>query len=167
MRIGDLRNISWNINIPVSNIRIYSNENPDGIKLTKKDLSEKITGLAVGDKVVVCWSTDDSGKMIELHTETLRSNTLGGLLNTIYKGTHIKLTPKSNFNIKYKQYRRNMSPTTYVYKNISKFISKESRMVMADKFEKKGISPIELYGDHVFFEGIHKKGKYIYVAYGS
>lgn len=158
MKLSDIK-FDWTVTEPISSAGTWEDEAIT--KLTTAQLKENITGLSKGDKIVIC--SDRHGK--PLHTETLRSTTLRGLLSAIYKGTNTMLTYKTKFNVKTRD--KYYGVLEYVYGHVAYFSDPQCRVNMITSFEKKGVKPSTLYGDHIYLESVHKKGGYIWVSYGS
>ena len=60
-----------------------------------------------------------------------------------------------------------MPKNNIVYSQISKFVDSPNRIELVQKYESGKLSPKDLLGDSVFFEGIHEEGIYLWICFGS
>lgn len=165
------RDIQWNIEDPLSKVKKYGK---DGKLISAKDLLNVKVPVKKGDRLVILRYSVNK-KEVPVLTVPIRGNTVRSVLKTLYDGLHknigagnrgIKGT-KRDYYFEPSQKYPFPSKNEVVYLKIAGYFDSFNRTKYVEKYEKGRLKPVELYGDHNNFEGIRRKGKYLYFLAGS
>lgn len=141
--------ISWIITEPLSKAKIYihTNTGDDNFIPVPKNILDTTKPIKSGDRVALLW---DRGEPV--YFANVRGSTTKSILTAVEKGMkeHIPVTYEN---------------TKIVYKIIGNFLRKPMRQELVKKYESGKITPADLAGDHVFFEGNISRKNHIW-AFG-
>lgn len=148
----DTRKISWNLTQPLSAAKMYGK---DDLVQIPKTMWDATLPVKKGDVIIVLTESlcQKSDRTVYL-TEPVRGNNLRDVLKSVERGINRKISYK---NKKYK------IPTSVIYRKIGYFFYPKDRLELVNKYEGTGVKPVELYGDHIHFEGLRRRGKSIYL----
>ncbi len=144
--------INWNFN---DNLKDALESNMNCSKEIKKALNKKYN-VKKGDRVCLVYN---DGKPTKITTK-ISGNTLKSILTSIDKGMR---RPLKNVNY---------DPSTgisveSIYNIISGFVNPEDRIRLINAFEYGELTPVQLIGDHKFFEdGLRRERNGVW-TYGS
>lgn len=172
--LQEFKNITWDISTPLpEKIMEWSPTEKklvpiDPIKLQKPVLP------STNYQVVILWdSTPNSRNCIPVVAEPVVGTTVYDVLKTIDKGMRKSIKPVNRQTPVEDEYfskvhkKLGISKNTWIYRSISNYIDANKRIRRIKNYERGILKPYELLGDHVFFEGIMKKGKKLLIHLGS
>lgn len=172
--LSAFQNLNWRMDEPLNKIRVFSKKNGQAISI--KDILKKKVAVNPGDRIVILWhcrcscGKNNTNKEYPVLSEPIRGKTVGSVMRSLERGVNRPLSPGSRTNGFYFE-RRQKYPTPtkseVIYSRIANYIHPEARLNLTKKYESGKLKPAELYGDHIYFEGITKKGKFLYVHIGS
>lgn len=159
----------WRINTPMSQAGHYDDNN-NFTPLDKEVLDKKIA-IRKDDRVVIL-SHRDGDKRYPALTEPIKGDTIKALLKAIEKGMNRTIeagdrSKKSPYYFEKSQKYPFPEKNIIVYQKISGYFDSSNRLKYVKKFENGTLKPHELYGDHIYFEGVQRSGKYLYLVLGS
>ena len=171
--------LSWNISRPLSTMRVYSKQDK---KISVKDVLEKKLPIKSGDRVVILrycpQSCSKKSKELPVLTMPIRGTTVGAVMKALDKGLKRPLKPgdrgkggKPKVGSFFFEPSRQKHPfpekNEVVYSKISGYFDSSARSKLVKKYEGGRLKPYELYGDHLHFEVMERRGKYWYFYTGS
>ena len=140
-------NISWNITKPLSTAVIYARDDTT-IPVPTSILNKK-KKILKGDSVVLVWNGQEPIITTPVHGTTLKS-----IFTSVEKGMMQNIPANQN--------------VINIYSAIGNFLRKPDRLKLIKKFESGKLKPVDLVGDHQYFEGnITKKNHIWQFALGS
>lgn len=176
MSLKAFDDLSWNIYQPLSSIRVFDRENNKLVPITK-DIMETKVPIKPGDRIVIIrfrTSYDKKCKEIPVLTEPIRGNTVKAIMKALERGLHKPITSgkrglRNSFYFEPSRQKNCSFPTKneVVYSKIARYIDSHTRLKLIKKYENGTLKPFELYGDYRYFEGIKRKGNYLYFGVGS
>jgi len=135
---SQINNISWTITTPLSTAHIIStDEQPVPSTLLNHKLS-----VRSGDTIAILYN-----HYTPIITEKITGSTLKSVLSSLERGLQKRVSPHDN------------DLREQIYSRISGFFRTKDRLRLINLYEKGRLKPIDLLGDHIFFEGGLKRGK--------
>lgn len=110
-------------------------------------------------------------------TVPVQGTTIGAVMKSLYKGLHTSIksgnrgfngTKKGDYYFEpTKQKYPFPSKNEVVYDKISGFFDSSIRESLIKQYEHGTLKPYDLYGDHIAFSGLQRKGKYLFMILSS
>jgi len=172
------KNLHWYTHQPISSIRKYDSENDKLV--SAKDILDKKVPIKPGDRIVILRhcpaNCNKKTKELPVLTEPIRGNTIRAVMNALERGLRRPLksgnrgrsnTKKGDYYFEPSQKYDFPPKNKVVYDKISNYVDSHTRLELIKKYESGNLKPYELYGDYAFFEGIYRRGKYLYFSVAS
>ena len=122
-------------------------------KLTKEEILQFKLPIKKDDKLIIIKTIDEDRELIPLIEVNIKGEpTFENLCKILEKELN-----------KYIKVDNNM--VEYFYKKIANFRFSKDRLELVKKYESGKLKPIDLLGDHKFFEGFERLGKSNYIIY--
>lgn len=180
MSLEILNYLSWSIYDPITEITKWDNESEEHV--SAEDILDMKISIESGDKAVIlvntCWpSCSENPNIFPVLTEPITGNTVRDVMKAFERGLHRPLLPgnrgrcdsiRGDYYFEPSEQKRPFpEKNNIVYAEISKYADSYERLELVKKYEEGKLKPYELYGDHRYFEGVVRKGKYLHFCTGS
>jgi signal peptidase I len=145
--------INWVMNRPASTAHVYCPDSDREDRQKAEKILNKRVPIKKGDEIVI-FSDDNNNNLLCFKWKGKNDDLFGNVLNKIYRFLSTPIVPEN---------------PGWVYYKIGRFLRGERRLELVNKFENGTLTPKELMGDHIYFEGMKRAGrsKLIYISRGS
>jgi hypothetical protein len=118
----------------------------------------------------------DKPVVTEIITKKREHYTVMDVMRSIRKGFDGIIQPgkRIDFGEKVKKYpnehfESNFDKNEYIYGKIADWIDSSNRLNLVSLYEGGDLKPVDLAGDHIYFEGVKRKKntKYLVISFGS